>query len=127
MTTYFISLSEGLAQGRAGPSGLNAMLGPLCGGCGWRGLQTQSALYPVGVTVFPCLTARARAGLWALDATHIPSPQSLSLPHFFPFFFGSLFQSINIEWSIRHVPSSVLALGHPGRSGFTVLKQMLGS
>lgn len=103
-----------------------------CGDSGSRGLQTQRALHPMGATVLPCLNARGRARLCPLAACFRLSglvktnshPLNLpsSLTFFFPFF-GFLFQSISVEWSVCHVPSSVLALGHPGRSGFMVLKR----
>lgn len=56
MMTYYISLSENLAQGQAGPSGLNDHVGTSLqpGDCGAGGQQTEGTL-PHSRASFPPL------------------------------------------------------------------------
>lgn len=134
---YFVSLSEDLARGRAGPNRLNDHVGTSmqCGDSDAGEDWTQSPLPPSRCCFLPLGDCKGKAGHAGslLQTAQVGDSGSQykhsvsgspSLPSFLPFFaLSSICQALG---SVHHAPNLMPAAGTPGWIRFMVLKWGVG-
>lgn len=118
MMAYFISLSEDLARGRAGSSGLSYHVGTFLqrsdSGAGRD--RTRSTLQPFRCHCIPCYDCKgcvlcwlAQTPRWLRLTFHQLSPSLPPSPPFLP----SFLLIHKLLWSVHHGPSPVAGTGTP--------------